>query len=132
MADDNKKNAGEEKSDSQWGFEDPDADQKGGVTELVKKVLAVGIGAAFLTEESIRNAVKEIKLPKEIINALLQGAAKSKDDITNKVTNEVIKIIQKIDFVKEASRFVEDHKFKVSAEIEVIKKNDQQRNRSTL
>ena len=52
------------KNDWGTGDESLDMEQKGGVGELVKKVLAVGIGAAFLTEESIRNAVKEIKLPK--------------------------------------------------------------------
>jgi hypothetical protein len=73
-----------------------DTEQKGGVGEIVKKVLAVGIGAAFLTEESIRNSLKEIKLPKEILTALVQGAAKSKDEITSRVSNEIIKIISKI------------------------------------
>ncbi|MBK8203040.1 MAG: hypothetical protein IPK68_12215 [Bdellovibrionales bacterium] len=41
----------------------------------------------------------------------------------NRVGNEVVKIISKIDFVNEASRFVEEHKFRVSAEVEVIKKD---------
>lgn len=108
-----------------WKLDDMDQEAKSGVTDLVKKVLAVGIGAAFLTEESIRTALKEIKLPKEIVAALLQGASKSKDEITNRVSNEIIKLISKIDFVKEASRFAEDHKFKISAEIEVLKKTAQ-------
>lgn len=112
----------DENEKSEWSFEDHDEDQKSGLTEMVKKVLAIGIGAAFLTEESIRNTVKDFKLPKEIITGLLQGAAKSKDEITSRVSNEVIKIIQKIDFVKEASRFVENHKFKISAEIDIQKK----------
>lgn len=114
---------GDEKNDWDVNSDPLDTETKGGVGEMVKKVLAVGIGAAFLTEESIRNSLKEIKLPKEILNALVQGASKSKEEITNRVSNEIIKIISKIDFVKEASRFVEDHKFRVSAEIEVLKKN---------
>ena len=40
----------------------------------------------------------------------------------NRVGNEIVKVISKIDFVKEASRFVEEHKFKISAEVEVLKK----------
>ncbi len=36
---------------------------------------------------------------------------------------EVIKMINKIDLVKEASRFVETHKFRISAEIDVIRKD---------
>ena len=76
-----------------------------------------------MTEESIRGFVSEIKLPKETLNLLLQGANKSKEELMNRVSREVIGIISKIDFVKEASRFVEEHKFKITAEIDVIKKD---------
>lgn len=92
------------------------------ITDIAKKVFAVGIGAAFLTEESIRNALGEFKLPKEILTTLIQNASKTRDVISNQVANEIIKIVNKIDFVKEASRFVEEHKFKISAEVEVTKK----------
>lgn len=100
-------------------------DERGGisVSDTLKKLLSAGVSAAFMTEDHIRSFLAESKLPKETLNLLLQGAAKSKEEITNRVTNEVIKIIQKIDFVKEASRFVEEHKFKISAEIEVLKKD---------
>jgi len=93
------------------------------VSETIKKLFATGLSAAFMTEESIRGYLGDIKLPKEIVGALLNGASKSKEELMNRVSNEVIKIISKIDFVTEASRFVEDHKFKISAEVEVIKKN---------
>ena len=52
----------------------------------------------------------------------MQGASKSKDELMNRVSREVIGMISKIDFVKEASRFVEEHKFKISAEVEVLRK----------
>jgi hypothetical protein len=92
------------------------------VSDLLKKIVSAGIGAAFMTEENIRTYLTELKLPKEMLNYLLQGASKSKEELVNKVGAEVIKIVNRIDFVKEASRFVEEHKFKVSAEIEVTKK----------
>ncbi len=90
--------------------------------EMIKKVMSIGLGAAFMTEESIRGAVTELKLPKEVLTTLLQGASRSKEEFLNKVGNETIKLISKIDFVKEASRFVEEHKFKIQAEIEIVKK----------
>ncbi len=99
-------------------------DKNGGLADTIKKVFAVGVSAAFMTEESIRTALGEIKLPKEILKNLMDGAAKSKQELLNRVSAETIKMINKIDFVKEASRFVETHKFKVSAEIEVEKKAD--------
>lgn len=90
--------------------------------DTIKKLLATGVSAAFMTEESIRRLVTDMHLPKETLNLLLQGASRSKEELMNKVSREVITIISKIDFVKEASRFVEEHKFRVTAEIEVLPK----------
>jgi hypothetical protein len=79
------------------------------LSDALKKLITAGIGAAFMTEESIRNYVSELKLPKE--------------ELMHKVGNEIIKVVNRIDFVKEASRFVEEHKFKIKAEVEVVKKD---------
>lgn len=92
------------------------------LAETLKKVLTAGVSAAFMTEESIRSYLSELKLPKEVLNVLIQGAAKSKDEITQKVSKEAIAIIQKIDWTKELSKFAEEHTFKVSLEIDVKKK----------
>ncbi|MCB0392640.1 MAG: hypothetical protein KDD58_15225 [Bdellovibrionales bacterium] len=92
-------------------------------SEVLKKLITAGMGAAFMTEESIRAYVSELKLPKDVLNYILQGASKSKDELMDRVGNEVVRIISKIDFVSEASKFVEDHKFKITAEVEVIRKD---------
>ena len=92
------------------------------VPETLKKLFTAGLGAAFMTEESIRSFVSELRLPKETLHLLLQGASKSKDELMNRVGRELINVVSKIDFVKEASRFVEEHKFKVTAEVEVTRK----------
>ena len=97
-------------------------DDKSLVGDTLKKVLSVGVTAAFMTEESIRAYLGDIKLPKEILNTLIQSANKSKDEITNRVSKEIIGIVSKIDWAKEVSKFVEEHKFKISAEIDIIKK----------
>lgn len=98
-------------------------DIKGLLSETLKKVFTTGVSAAFMTEESIRGYLQEVKLPKEILNVIIQSANKSKDDITQKVSKEIVGIFSKIDWVKELSQFAENHKFKISAEIEVIKKD---------
>ncbi len=60
--------------------------------------------------------------PKDLLSIAINQVTRTKDDISNRVTQEMIALIRKIDFVKEISKFAEDHKFKVSAEIEIIKK----------
>ncbi|KYG65349.1 hypothetical protein AZI87_12415 [Bdellovibrio bacteriovorus] len=103
---------------------DNSGDLKGLLGDTVKKVFTAGVSAAFMTEESLRAYVSELKLPKEALNLLIQGANKSKEEVTNRVTKEILGIIQKIDFVKEASKFAETHKFKITAEIDIIKKEN--------
>lgn len=102
---------------------DASADLKGLLGDTVKKVFTAGVSAAFMTEESLRTYVSELKLPKEALNLLLQSANKSKEEIQSRVTKEIVGIIEKIDFVKEASKFAETHKFKITAEIDIIKKD---------
>lgn len=99
------------------------SDLKGLLGDTVKKVFTAGVSAAFMTEESLRTYLSELKLPKEALNLLIQSASKSKDEITQRVTKEAVGIIQRIDFVKEFSKFAETHKFKITAEIDIIKKD---------
>lgn len=98
--------------------------------EAAKKLFTAGVTAAFMTEEGVRSYLSEVKLPKDILNMVLQGANKSKEELTSRIGKEVIGMIQKIDFVKEASRFAETHKFKITAEIEITKKEDKTPNRT--
>lgn len=92
-------------------------------SEMVRKVMSVGLGAAFMTEESVRSALGGMNLPKDVLTTILSQANRSKEEFLNRIGNETVKLISKIDFVKEASRFVEEHKFRINAEIEVVKKD---------
>lgn len=86
---------------------DDKKDQK--LTDTIKKIITAG-GPTEISKELLTTAVSQV--------------LKTKDDITLKATNEMITLIRKIDFVKEFSKFAENHKFKVTAEIEVIKKEE--------
>lgn len=99
------------------------AKNSGLLGDTLRKVFTAGVSAAFMTEESVRAYLADLKLPKEILNLLLQQANKSKEEITGKVSKEMLAMLQKIDFVKEASKFAETHKFKITAEIEIQKKD---------
>lgn len=66
--------------------------------ELMKKVLTVGVGALFLTEESLRALVSEFKLPKELLAAVLDSAAKTKNDFLRTLSTDVIsRVADKVD-----------------------------------
>jgi hypothetical protein len=93
------------------------------LTEALKKLISVGVSGALLSEEMIRGYVQDLKLPKDVLALLVTGAQKSKDELTGRIGKEVSALIQKIDLVKEVSKFAESHKFKINAEIEIIRKD---------
>jgi hypothetical protein len=69
--------------------------------ELMKKVLTVGVGAVFLTEESLRGLVSEFKLPKELLSAVLDSANKTKTEFLRGLADEVIsRVMDKMDLVE--------------------------------
>lgn len=100
------------------------------ISDLLKKLVSAGVGAAFMTEENIRSYLQDLKLPKDVLNFVIQGANKSKEELVGRVGNEVVKIVNRIDFVKEASRFVEDHTFRITAEVDVVRKKNRSDERS--
>ena len=90
--------------------------------DTLKKVFTAGLTGALLTEEGIRNYLGEVKLPKELLNIILQGAFKQKDELQSKLAKEINGVLQKIDWAKELAKIAENHKFKITAEIELVKK----------
>src|ERR1700677_5274148 len=101
---------------------DDENEKAGGpILETVKKLFSVGVGAAFMTEESIRTYLADLKLPKEALGFILQSANKGKEELVGRVSKEISGLLQHIDIVKEDSKFAENHKFKISAEIEVVR-----------
>jgi hypothetical protein len=114
MVSDSKKREKEESEDSRTGA---------ALGDTLKKVFAAGVSAAFMTEEGIRSYLTDLKLPKEFLNILLQQANKSKEELMSRVGKEISGVLSKIDVVNELSKFAENHKFKITAEIEIIKKD---------
>ncbi len=73
-------------------------DLKDKAAEMVRKILTVGVGAVFLTEESLRGMVSELKLPKEMLGGILESAGKSKNEFFQRLSTDVIERVRdKID-----------------------------------
>lgn len=104
--------------------ENPEGGLGGRLGDAFKKIVTVGLTGAFVAEETLRAYLGELKLPKEVINGLIQSAVRSKEEMASKITKEVMNMVGKIDLSKEVSKFLEGHSMKVSAEIEFIKKDD--------
>lgn len=66
------------------------------LSEMARKFFLTGLGAIFMTEESIRNVISEMKLPKEAMGYVFDQAKKQKDDLISAVAGEVAKFFSKI------------------------------------
>ena len=85
--------------------------------EVVKEVTSVGLGTFFMTEEAVRSYIKEKKLPKELISALLDGVAKKKEDFSSMLSKELARWLSKVDISRELDRFFETHRVKLDASL---------------
>ena len=67
---------------------------QGKATDFVKKILTVGVGAVFLTEESVRTLLSDSKLPKELLTGVLESASKTRKEFFKSLSQDLMKSLQ--------------------------------------
>ena len=73
-------------------------DSQGKAGDFVKRILSVGVGTLFLTEESLKGMIGEFKLPKELIGGILESANRSRKEFLQNLSNDLIaKMSEKMD-----------------------------------
>ena len=88
--------------------------------DFVKKALTVGVGAIFLTEESLRGLVSEIKLPKEILTGILDSGARTRNEFLSKLSTELIeKITDKVDPEGLVQELLENNEFEFTVRMKL-------------
>jgi hypothetical protein len=66
--------------------------------DMMRKVLTVGVGTLFLTEEALKGLVGDLKLPKELIGGILSSANRTKNEFLQQIAQEVMgRVKDKID-----------------------------------
>ncbi|MEZ6188977.1 MAG: hypothetical protein R3F62_28725 [Planctomycetota bacterium] len=96
------------------------AEEEPGPESLTGKILALGLGAYFLTEDTVRRYVKDAKIPRDIARSITQNASKGKGELYGFIARELSDFLKQMDLQEELDRFVRTHKVKVSAEIEFL------------
>jgi hypothetical protein len=100
-------------------FENQDVEDslRGRATDFMRRALVAGVGALFLTEEGIRNLVGELKLPKELIGALLAQADKTKQDVVRTLGEELRRFFESAQLHRELRKLLTDVTIEVKAEV---------------
>lgn len=89
---------------------------------MIKKIVSVGVGAAFMTEESVKKIMEDLPLPKEILTGLVQNAKGAKEDFTNGIREEIRNYLSKVDASKLASDILDKYDVEVEAKFKFKKK----------
>lgn len=90
---------------------------EGLVPDVVKRALYMGLGAVFMTEEGIRNAVSDLKLPKDALAAMLASADKARKELYRAVADEVSKVLMSQQLRDEIVKMLTSLSIEVKAEI---------------
>lgn len=95
-------------------------DERGLPESLTGRILALGLGAYFMTEDAVRRYVKDAKIPRDIARSITQNATKGKDELYGFVARELSTFLRQMDIQEEMHRFVGKHKIRISAEVEFV------------
>jgi hypothetical protein len=91
--------------------------EKSSWADAVKDLTSAGLATIFMTEESVRNYLKDKKLPKEIAGLFLEELGKRKEDLYKVVGKEVGSFLSKMDLSKELARFFEKNQVHFEAKV---------------
>jgi hypothetical protein len=92
----------------------------GVVPELMRKAAFAGLGALFMTEESLRRTAAQIPLPKEALAGLLAQAERTKEDVTRVLTEELRRFLRSETLKRELSQIFAGMSVEVNARIRLV------------
>ncbi len=102
-------------------------DKASPIEGIIKKVVSVGVGAAFMTEESVKKILEDLPLPKEILSGLVQNAKGAKEDFTNGIREEIRNYLAKVDASKVATDILDRYDVEVEAKFKFKKKKNDEK-----
>ena len=92
------------------------------IGDMVGRIVSTGIGAAFMTEDSVRNLLKDVPLPKTVLAGLLQNAKTAKKDFTSLLRSELEKHFSKMDPERLLREVLNEYDVQINATLRFRKK----------
>jgi hypothetical protein len=95
------------------------------IGDIIKKVVSVGVGAAFMTEDAVKNILSDLPLPKDIVTGLLQNAKSAKEDFSTTIREELRTHLSRIDPKILMEELVENYDIEFNTKVTFKKKKSQ-------
>lgn len=92
------------------------------VGDILKKVVNSGISAALGAEDTVKNLLQDLPIPKEIVQGLLDNAKNAKTDFIDSVKTELRSYLDKVDLSKEIDRVLQNYDIEVNAKFKITPK----------
>ncbi len=100
-------------------------DSKSKAADMMRKVLTIGVGTLFLTEEALRGLVGELKVPKELIGGILQSANRTKNEFLQQIAQEVMgRLKDKVDPAALVQEILEKNEIELNVKVSFKPKGD--------
>lgn len=88
-----------------------------GVSEVLRKAVMTGLGAAIMTEEGVRSMLKELRLPKDAVNTALEQAERGKEELVRIVNDEVRRFLDSPALKREIAKALSNITIELTAKI---------------
>ena len=100
-----------------------DKKSESSITEAIKKVVSIGVGAAFMTEDAVKTVLSDLPLPKDIVTGLIQNAKGAKKEFSEGIRSEVREYLSRVDITKVVESTLEKYDFDVQAKVSLRRKD---------
>ena len=92
--------------------------------DLARRALTTGIGSVFLSEESLRSQLAEMKLPKEAMAYVVSQADRTKKDIVNAIARKTREFLSRLEVDKVLARALVGTTVEIQTRIRILPKDD--------
>ena len=114
-----------------------DAEEGGGLRNrlesllpnVLRKTVSTGVGARQMTEDVVRGAIGDLKLPKEAVTYLVDLADNTKKEVVRVAAREFREFLESARFNEEMARILTQLSFEIKTEIRFVPNDDRLRPR---
>ncbi len=96
---------------------------EGKLSDTIKKIVSVGVGAAFMTEDAVKGILGDLPLSKDILSGLVQNAKNTKEEFVSSIKDEIHAYLKTIDPKILVDHILEKYDMEVSATIKFSKRD---------
>ncbi|MCB1214857.1 MAG: hypothetical protein KDK66_05215 [Deltaproteobacteria bacterium] len=92
------------------------------VSDLARKILLTGVGAIFMTEETVRKSLGDLKVPTEAVSGLMDTLKRQKDEVMKLVAKELAQFLSKIKVHEELQKALSGMQMHLDVKVDFRKK----------